>query len=299
MNEQRFRALDDRFCARLIPQVDARANKYSRGTVGVVGGCAQYPGAPVLASMAAARSGAGYVRLVTPEDAAMCARMHLLSIPVSACAQNEDGCLCARSFEDVRNALKKSDVLLVGPGMGTSHDTKRFFEELLSCPDFQDRPLVCDADALNIIAASSSVLMASTRAGLVLTPHEGEAARLLGRRLVNRVDDARALASMFNATVVLKGPDTFIAAPDGCVRVMDAGGPELAKAGSGDVLAGIVAAFMAQGLNALDAASLGTQVHANAGRLALGRLSIHAVMPEDIINCIGPALLNMEASRSS
>ncbi len=299
MSEHGARILDDQFCAQLIPHVSSRANKYSRGTVGVIGGCAQYPGAPVLASIAAARSGAGYVRLVTPADAAISARNHLLSIPVSACAQNDDGCFCERSFEAACDALKKSGVLLVGPGMGTSHDAQSFLEALLSYSAFQDRPLVCDADALNIIASNPGVLTACPRAELVLTPHEGEAARLLGRRLDNRPDDARALAHMFNATIVLKGPDTFIVSPDGNARVMNAGGPELAKAGSGDVLAGIIAALMAQGLDGFDASSLGTQVHANAGRRALDRLGIQAVMPEDIISNIGPAFTSMEATQNS
>ena len=299
MNEQDIRTLDDQFCAQLIPHVSAHANKYSRGTLGVVGGCAQYPGAPILASMAAARSGAGYVRLVAPNDAAQSARSHLVSIPVSACIQNEEGCFCARSFEQVRDALKKSGALLVGPGMGTSHDVASFLEALLSCPGFQDRPLVCDADALNIIAAQPDMFTGTCRAECVLTPHEGEAARLLGRPLISRYEDARELASMFNATVVLKGPETLIVAADGRTNVMNSGGPELAKAGTGDVLAGIIAALLAQGLDALDAASLGTQIHANAGKLALGKLGIHAVMPEDIISYIGPAFLTMEANQDS
>lgn len=299
MNEQDIRTLDDQFCAQLIPHVSKHANKYSRGTLGVVGGCAQYPGAPVLASMAAARSGAGYVRLVAPGDAAQSARAHLVSVPVSACVQNDEGCFCARSFEQARNALKKSGALLVGPGMGTSHDAASFLEALLSCPDYQDRPLVCDADALNIIAAQPGICADSHRAEFVLTPHEGEAARLLGRPVTDRYEDACELANVYNATVVLKGPETLIVAVDGRARVMNAGGPELAKAGTGDVLAGIVAALLAQGLDALDAASLGTQIHANAGKLALGKLGIHAVMPEDIISYIGPAFLNMEANQDS
>lgn len=299
MSELDILTLDDRFCAQLIPHVSSDANKYSRGTVGVVGGCAQYPGAPVLACEAAARSGAGYVRLVTPRDAALCARSHLLSVPVSACAQNEDGCFCACSFEDAHDALKKSRAILVGPGMGVSDDAERFLEALLACSDLQDRPLVCDADALNIIARNPRVLPASREAELVLTPHDGEAARLLGRCLNNRVEDACELAKQFGATLVLKGPETIIATWSGSVRVMNAGGPELAKAGSGDVLAGILAALMAQGLNGLDAASLGTQVHADAARLALGKLGIQAVLPEDIISYIGPAFLNMEANQGS
>lgn len=276
--------------AAMIPMPAPDANKYSRGTVGVVGGSADYPGAPIMAAQAAAQCGAGYVRLVTTRDAAVSARSHLLSIPVSACEQGTLGTLCEPSLEQAREDLSKSQVILMGPGMGANSDTLRFMRGLA-----QDRPMVFDADALNLIAQSPDLLELPARHPRILTPHEGEAARLLGRAVENRHEDALLLAQTFEAVVVLKGPGTLIAAPSGELREVREGGPELAKAGTGDVLGGMIAGFLCQGLDAFDAASLGVFVHACVGQVTSREISVQAVMPEDIINNIGPVLLGLQA----
>ena len=245
--------------------------------------------------MASARSGAGYTRLVTTKSAAECARNHLLSIPVSACIEGPAGALCPGSIPQVKDALCKSVVLLIGPGMGMSNAAIAFLDTILADPEFAQRPIVLDADALNILAEHPEKLAVFHNPFRILTPHEGEAARLLGRPLIDRNADVCTIASMFKSTVLLKGPDTLIATPNGDISVMSEGGPELAKAGSGDVLGGIIAALMSQGLTAADSALLGAYVHARAGKMAARKMSVHAVMPEDIINKIGPALLSMEA----
>ena len=262
--------------------------------------------APVLAASAAARCGAGYVRLVTTSGATACAHAHLLSIPVSACDQGIWGTLCATSAIQAAQGLAKSDVILVGPGMGTSDDSERFLEALS-----QDRPMVFDADALTLIARNHGLLDMPARHPRILTPHEGEAARLLGRKIANRNEDALQIARDYEATVVLKGPETLPSTPPcavcrpscptplGDLRAVVEGGPELAKAGTGDVLGGMVASFLAQGLDALDAATLAVFVHGHAGRAAACELSVHAVMSEDIICKIGSVLLDLEAEDNS
>lgn len=275
--------------ASLLPRLAYDANKYSRGTVAVIGGSAAYPGAPVMAAQAASRAGAGYVRLVTVEGAAACAHAHLLSIPVSACDQGLEGTLCETSLVQARADLAKSDVILIGPGMGATDDSKRFLAGLE-----QDRPFVLDADALNLVARDPSLLAALPQHPRILTPHEGEAARLLGRKVQDRKRDALELARSYRATVVLKGPRTLVATPTGELREVASGGPELAKAGTGDVLGGIIASFLCQGLDAFDAATLAVHVHGCAGKLAARELSAHAVMPEDIICKIGFVLLGLE-----
>lgn len=122
---------------------------------------------------------------------------------------------------------------------------------------------------------------------------------MLGRKIANRNEDALQLARDYEATVVLKGPETLVATPLGELRAVVEGGPELAKAGTGDVLGGMVASFLAQGLDALDAATLAVSVHGRAGRAAARELSVHAVMPEDIICKIGSVLLDLEAEDNS
>lgn len=295
MNDSRVHKPSSGELSALIPQTSANVNKYSRGTVGVVGGSEAYPGAPVLAAMAAARSGAGYTRLVTVTGAVQSARSHLLSIPVTGCAQDSRGTFCPESVREAKRALVKSAVVLIGPGMGVSRGAAAFLREILSDPDFASKPFVFDADALNILAENPGMLEARCDAVNVLTPHDGEAARLLGRPIANRCNDICTIANMYKSTVLLKGPNTLVTCGEDSLLLMDEGGPELAKAGTGDVLGGIIAALLSQGLAAHEAAILGAYVHAKAGKIAASNLGLHAVMPEDIICKIGPALLSMEA----
>lgn len=298
MSDLRALRLDEDEMRALIPQAAQNANKYSRGTVGVVGGSEAYPGAPVLAALAAGRSGAGYTRMITVQGAMQCARSHLLSIPVTGCMQSVDGTFCRDSAQGAVRALEKSSVVLVGPGMGTTDDATRFLHDLIAAPELVSRPFVFDADALNILAEHPEMMEARAASVNLLTPHDGEAARLLGRRLTSRNEDIITIANMFMSTVLLKGPQTLVS--DGASRpyLMEEGGPELAKAGTGDVLGGIIAAFLSQGLDAVRAAYLGAYVHARAGKIAACKLGVHAVMPEDIIDKIGPALLSVEAKGS-
>ena len=314
--------------APLLPRPAADADKYTRGVLAVVGGSSAYPGAPVLAALAAARSGAGYVRLIAPSGVAEVARTHLLSVPVMGCTQTACGAFDPECAGDVVCAASRADAFVVGPGLGTSSFVAeflgKFFSALADAASSGDAhdlsgsapvsadgapactpPLLLDADALNAIAANpdlaalhASLSSARTANPDVITPHAGEAARLLGRPLASeaaaRTADAFELAEAHACVVVLKGPDTIVASPDGRARIICEGGPELAKAGTGDVLSGIIGAFAAQGLATFEAACAGVFVHARAARIASGRMGVGAVMPEDIIATIGKAVLSVE-----
>lgn len=279
----------------LIPRVAEDANKYSRGMLAVVGGCEEYPAAPVMAAQAAARAGAGYVKLFAPEGAARAARTHLLSIPVASCTATACGSFDPECASQLLDGAAKAQALVVGCGLGTSSFAGEFltrlFEGLASRHDA--RPMLIDADALNVLAAHPG--LSALRAGCddVATPHEGEAARLLGRPIAEREIDARELAQRLECTVVLKGPRTLVTAPDGALAACSEPGRELSKAGTGDVLAGVIGSFMAQGLSAFDAARLGVFVHGRAGKLAASSFSVNAVMAEDIIDAIGPAFISL------
>lgn len=288
--------LSARDYAALLPRPDVAANKYSRGALAVIGGSRDYPGAPVLAARAAARCGAGYVRIVMPADAAVSARAHVLSIPVSACAQDAGGSLCHASVPAALAALEKCRALVIGPGLGTGQAPSAFLAELLSSLGGLPRleTIVLDADALNIIAAHPALASLGGGVSRVLTPHEGEAARLLGRPVAERLADARVLAERSRATVVLKGPRTLTVSPDGAAVENTCAGPELAKAGTGDVLAGMCGGLAAQGVPAAKAAALAVFLHGRTARQLASRLSVNAVMPEDIIESIGPEILRLE-----
>lgn len=278
--------------ARLVPVTDENANKYTRGTVLVVGGSAAYPGAAILASIAASRSGAGYVRLCTTSAAAQVARCHLLSIPVSACGRVLET-FDASAADEVLSSGEKSDVFVVGPGLTRSSEVSAFLARLF---DTCSKPMVIDADALNAIAERPDMLKARKDCANVLTPHAGEAARLLGRPADNASDCAQELAELYNAVVVLKGHETVVAQSGRQPVVCTGAGPELAKAGTGDVLAGMIGAFAAQGLGPFDAACLAVHLHGRAAALAARELSVLSVMPEDVIDRIGPAVVNLCAT---
>lgn len=281
--------------AGLLPLPAADANKYSAGQVLAAAGSAAYPGAAVLAAQAAARSGAGYVTLLTPEPAVHDARAHLLSIPVVPCTQ-EGGCFAAAALVELEARAPRAKALLLGPGIGRTAECAAFVRAVAGSPALMNLPLLLDADALFALACSPGLLDARRAGGCrtLLTPHEGEAARLLGGALGPREDAARELARRYGATAVLKGPQTLVAAPDGSLLVCRNAGPELAKAGTGDVLAGMIAAFCAQGLRDVDAACLGVYLHGRSGALAAAELGVPGVMPEDLIARIGRAACSLE-----
>lgn len=282
--------------AALLPVPAQDANKYTRGCLLVVGGCTQYRGAPAMASLAAQRSGAGYVRLATTEHAAQSAQSRLFSATVAACSATPSGFLCREALSQIEQLAGKAKALLVGPGLGCNQDTTALLWAMLESPVLGALPWMLDADALNIVAQDLE-RFAALRDGrsTVITPHEGEAARLLGRKVQDRNSDALELSTRCNAVVVLKGPHTLVAdAASGALRQVDSGGPELSKAGTGDVLAGMVGSLLAQGLNCMDAACLGVYLHGASGALAACKQSAVSALPEDLIENIGEAILALE-----
>jgi ADP-dependent NAD(P)H-hydrate dehydratase / NAD(P)H-hydrate epimerase len=272
--------------AGLLPHPKKDANKFTRGSVAIIAGSAKFPGAAVLAS-AAARCGSGYTVLVTPKSAAQTAHAHLASIPIVETAE-VDGCFCSESLPVIFQACKRAQALVIGPGIGTNSQVVQFLHELLAS---EERPVVLDADALTILAKNPDILAARNARNnvTVITPHGGEAARLLGRKVEDPAKDAILLAQQLHVCIALKGHQTFIADEvENCIMCSD-GGPELAKAGSGDVLSGMIGAMLAQGMNAIDATSLAVYTHALAAKIAADEITDIAVIPEDIVSHIGAA----------
>ncbi|MDX8401943.1 MAG: NAD(P)H-hydrate dehydratase, partial [Mariprofundaceae bacterium] len=208
-------------------------HKGAFGHVWVLGGARGFTGAPRLAAAGALAAGAGLVSIACPEDA----------YPAVA-----PGCLEAMVHGPETEGWRDADALVAGPGWGSAPDRKAWLFQALACA----APMVCDADALNMIAADHALREAvAARAGLtVLTPHPGEAARLLACGVAavekDRPQAALDLARAFDAWIVLKGVPTLIAAPDGRIWVNPFGSPALATAGSGDVLAGAIGALLAR-----------------------------------------------------
>jgi len=239
-----------------VPAVDA--HKYSRGAVGVIGG--GMAGAAVLAASAAQKAGAG-------------------SVALSGVAQGGPAALIRKS-EDAILADDRIGALVLGPGLGRDKDAEHRLLRVLGGRS----PLVLDADALTLIGASIGRIK-RMRVPPVLTPHEGEFRRLFGELRGSKIDQAREAAQKASAIIIFKGPDTVVAAPDGRIAVAMPGPSWLASAGTGDVLAGVVAAMVAQGLGGFEAAQAAVWLHAEAARLAGP-----ALIADDLVNHLPQAI---------
>lgn len=331
MAELRFSDAD---LAALIPLPKADANKYTRGTLSVVGGSAQYPGAAVLASRAGQRAGAGYTQAWCAPESVATVRAGGPSLVV----RSWDEQVLEQVLQKAEGSAKHPAAVLIGCGF-SGEDPQE--QQLLRTVLARKIPVVVDAGALSGLARlmaseGPDFLRARDASGagtpLILTPHTGEASRLMGALnrdyigswrnaiqdgqenaerserqescrsasresrtdIAQQIATAQLLADAYAATVVLKGPETVVAHGGG-MYLMDKGTPALAKAGTGDVLAGIVAALLAQGISPVQAAVLGARLHADAGNEAARRLGVVSVIPEDVIDCIPAAIRELLA----
>lgn len=253
-----------RAAARRLPERLRAGHKGSFGHVLVIAGSTGKCGAGALSCRAAARAGAGLVTLAYPaglEPELGALPVEAMSAPVAA---TPDGGLSLAGEKAALELAAARDVVALGPGLGADPDTVALVRRLV---ESIDRPLVLDADGLNAVAGALDGLR-TRDAPLVLTPHPGEAGRLLGCSAsdVNsdRLGAARRLAERTSGVVILKGARTVIASPDGRALITPTGGPALASGGTGDVLTGLVAALLAAGLPAFEAAGLAAWWHGEA-----------------------------------
>jgi NAD(P)H-hydrate epimerase len=258
----------------------ADQNKYTAGTVLVVGGSRGLTGAPSLAAEAAFRADAGYVAVAVPDSTLPVFEQRLLEAVKLACPE-DDGRISPRAVEPIAEFAAKAGAVALGPGLGRGDGPHEVVARLLRDLDV---PVVVDADGL-------FGLEPFERAGpTVLTPHEGELARLLGEEstwvAAHRLEAVRRAADRYRCVCLLKGADTLVAAPGEGVWVCSLGTPALATAGSGDVLTGIVAAFLAKGLEA----RLATAAAATAHQLASRQVPQAGAVASDLIGAL-PAVL--------
>jgi ADP-dependent NAD(P)H-hydrate dehydratase / NAD(P)H-hydrate epimerase len=245
-----------------VPRKHTGSTKYTAGSVLVVGGSRGLTGAPMLAALAAFRADAGYVAVAAPESVLPVLETSLLEVVKRPLPEDTSGRLLPRSADAILEAAEKASAVAIGPGMGRSDGTVELVRILL---EQLDLPVVLDADGLWELEPFAR------SAPTVLTPHAGELARLLGSDAQHierhRLDAVRRAASRFGCIVLLKGADTLVASPREGVLVASYGTPALATAGSGDVLTGIVAAFLAKGMDARLAAGTAAVAHGVAAAL--------------------------------
>ncbi len=254
-----------------FPRREATSHKGTYGHLLVAGGSEGFRGAPALAARAAHRSGAGLVTVAAEE--AVRAAVHALSPETTSVAPDAD--------------LSPYDALAVGPGLGRSEKAARLLKRLAGSA----KPAVFDADALNL--SGGAVFFAGRPAPTILTPHPGEAARLLGTDAgsvnADRIAAARRIAALSGAVVVLKGFRSVVCEPAGRTALVLSGNPGMASGGTGDVLTGMAGAFLARGLAAWDAAAAAAWLHGAAGDLAAERVGEEAVTASDVTERIGAA----------
>ena len=274
----------------LIPERPLDGHKGTFGTVDVIGGAWQYPGAVLLAGKAAFRSGTGWVTLVVPESL----HPHLVGDFIEATWQplpHDGPGFSSKSADAYLKTDSKATAVLLGPGFGMEESARNFIHALV--PEIKS-PMVIDADGLKHLAALEQ-WWKKLPDGSILTPHPGEMSVLTSLTVAEIQDDRFGIAEKFAAewgqVVVLKGAFTVVAEPSGRSAILPAATPALARAGTGDVLAGIIAGLRAQGMPAFDAACAGVWLHAQAGLLAAEILgSTAGVLAGDLIELL-PSLL--------
>ncbi len=245
-----------------VPRKGATSTKYSAGSVLVVGGSRGLTGAPMLTALAAFRADAGYVAVAAPESTLPVLEARLLEVVKRPLPEDTAGRLLPRAADAVLEAAEKADAVALGPGLGRSDGTVELVRILL---ERLELPVVLDADGLFGLEPFARA------APTVLTPHSGELGRLLGVESAevdaHRLAAVQRAATRFGSVVLLKGADTLVAAPRQGVLVAAYGTPALAAAGTGDVLTGVVAAFLAKGLEPRLAAAAAAVAHGVAGGL--------------------------------
>ena len=316
--------MSDEELAALLPPIAHDANKYTRGSLLVLAGSARFTGAAVLAAQAAARTGAGYVTLAIPQPAAPVAQGHLLSTAVLA-APAAGGAFAADAWMTIKAQLTKVDAIVLGPGITVTEASREFVRCVVEDARATDVALLVDADGINCLAAllaegrlvgggagaggagadgagagagAGECAGGDSRGGFkddgtprfIVTPHSGELKRLLAGAGALSMGQ---LAEMLECVVVAKGPVTQVLGAGRHVS-SGTGTAALARAGTGDVLAGVIGALLAQGMGAFDAACVGVELHSRAGLLAQGALGLRSVCAEDVVASIAAVLKAVE-----
>ncbi len=290
----RLESIDARLVSNALPKRPVNAHKGSAGVVLSVAGSAGMTGAAVLSASAVLRGGAGLVRCLIPAPSAgiLTARLpEAVVLPVVA----PEGNWTAEAADDAWRNLPGCDSLLIGPGLPVNGETDLLLDRLLQ--EAGELPVVLDAGALGLLAVGGDIRSRLPR-HVVLTPHAGEMARLMGvtvpQVLADPLGNALRCAEQWQAVVLLKGPGTVVATPDGRAFINTTGNSGMATAGSGDVLAGLIASLAAQGMDLAGAAFCGAYLHGLAGDIAIRSCGRQALIATDLITHLGAAYLEVE-----
>lgn len=268
----------------LLPNRDPWGHKGTFGKILLLCGSLGFTGAAYLAAMGALRSGAGLTFLGVPESIYAIEAVKL-NEPVVFPLPDRDGKLSRDAIPEILNRLPNMDAVLIGCGLGQSSDT---FEVVKAVLENAACPVVLDADGINAIAQHKDIVRGRVYP-TILTPHDGEFARLAGKVGQNRMASAMTLAKDLGCIILLKGHRTCITDGESCYE-NHTGNPGMAVGGSGDVLAGILVSLLGQGMAPLEAAAVGAWLHGAAGDICAAEIGQYGMLPTDMINAL-PRLL--------
>ncbi len=290
-----FCSIDKNTVKNIFPCRNPISNKGDYGHVLSVCGSKNMAGAAVIASTGAVRGGAGLVTAAFPECAYPAISSKLTSPLLLPTEYNDEGTFSSNAIEKIIHAMEKATAVLVGCGLGINKDTASVLAEIIKTSDV---PVVLDADGINIISRNINVLKAA-KVPIILTPHPGEMSRLTGLSVKqiqsDRIQTAVDFANKYNVTVVLKGANTVVATPgERMAYVNTTGNAGMSKGGSGDLLAGLLCAFVAQGISPLKSSIMAVYFHGLAGDIAAEKFSMTAMTPTDTANCLPFALSTIE-----
>ena len=276
--------LDHEQVLSILPNRNPYSHKGDFGKLLLLCGSKGYTGAPALAAMGALRSGAGLVFLAVP-DCIYEIEAVKLTEPIICSVSSNNGTYSVNGISSINSMLTGKDVVLIGPGIGNTQDTEAIVCHVLET--FQG-PVVLDADGINVVSKHKDILRGRT-APTVLTPHDGEFLRLGGNLSNDRIQSAIEFAQNLGVILLLKGHRTIIT--DGSIcYVNSTGNPGMATGGSGDVLAGIIASLIGQGIIPLEAAACGAWLHGAAGDICAVEMGQYGMLPTDMLNVL-PRLL--------
>lgn len=264
-----------------LPKREQFSNKGTFGKVLNIAGSEYYTGAAYLSSVAALRTGCGYVALSSSPKVINTIALRssdIVFVPIA----------------DVKKIMPKYDVISIGCGLSTDLSVSILYKSLLESISELDVPVIIDADGLNLLAKMKSEIPLPEN--LIITPHPKEASRLLKEDVDDIVEKpmryAKMLSEKYNCTTVLKMHSTVVCSPQQDIYVNDTGNSALAKAGTGDVLTGMIAGLCAQKMDNFDAAKLGVYLHGRAGEIASGMLSEYSVLASDLLKYIPLAIID-------
>ncbi|MBN1350912.1 NAD(P)H-hydrate dehydratase [candidate division KSB1 bacterium] len=282
--------IERRDVAQMLPDRAPNAYKNACGCALALAGSVGLSGAAALTSLAILRAGAGMAILGTPESLNPIYEQKLTEVMTKPLPETENHTLSLAAKTGIEELLDWADVLAVGPGLGSHEQTTRLVHWILKSVN---KPIVLDADGLNACKGNMAVIREAS-GSVVLTPHPGELSRIIGLAIKDIITDpieiARKYARELNAVLVIKGAPTVTASPDGEVIINSTGNAGMATAGSGDVLTGIIAGLLAQGMSTKSAAIAGVYLHGAAGDIAARKRTQAGMIAGDILDAIPRAL---------